>query len=101
MIEVLHTVYGLGPRDLRRTVDVEVGGMAARTLLPHIILKAKLANSATMPQDATAAASAISFRFQSQRSADFNPHPRMESEKPSALRLSPYASSLASWACPS
>ncbi len=51
MIEVLHTVYGLGPRDLRRTVEVEVGGMAARTLLPHIILKAKLANSATIPQN--------------------------------------------------
>ncbi len=51
VIEVLHTVHGLGPADLRRTVDVEVDGIAARTLLPHIMLKAKLANAATIPQD--------------------------------------------------
>lgn len=51
VIEVLHTVHGLGPKDLRRTVDVEVAGIAARTLLPHVVLKAKLANAATIPQD--------------------------------------------------
>jgi hypothetical protein len=50
-IEVLHTVHGLGPKDLQRTVDVEVDGIAARTLLPHIVLKAKLANAAKIPQD--------------------------------------------------
>ena len=50
-IEVLHTVHGLGPKDLRRTVDVEVDCISARTLLPHIVLKAKLANAATIPQE--------------------------------------------------
>ena len=44
-------MHGLGPKDFQRTVDVEVDGIAARTLLPHIILKAKLANAATIPQD--------------------------------------------------
>ncbi|MCF7676398.1 MAG: hypothetical protein K9N23_06600 [Akkermansiaceae bacterium] len=44
-VEVLHTVLGLKARDLRRTVDVEVAGVVGRIPLPHLVLKAKLANA--------------------------------------------------------
>lgn len=50
-VEVLHTVLGLKARDLRRTVDVEVAGVVGRIPLPHLVLKAKLANSALLSQD--------------------------------------------------
>lgn len=50
-VEVLHTVLGLNAKDLKRTVDIEVAGIVARIPLPHLVLKAKLANSAFITQD--------------------------------------------------
>ena len=50
-VEVLHTVLGLNAKDLRRTVDIEIAGIVARIPLPHLVLKAKLANSALITQD--------------------------------------------------
>jgi len=44
LIEVLHTVYGLNPQDLARTIELRIDGVAARVLLPHLILKAKIEN---------------------------------------------------------
>ena len=49
-IEVLHTVQGLGPGELSRTTDLRVGGMQARVLHPHLILKAKISNSVGIDQ---------------------------------------------------
>ncbi|MCX6868281.1 MAG: hypothetical protein NTV46_19160 [Verrucomicrobia bacterium] len=50
-VEVLHTVLGLDAKDLKRTVDIEVAGVVGRIPLPHLVLKAKLANSALIPQN--------------------------------------------------
>jgi len=50
-IEVLHTVKGLDAKDLARTMEVRIGGVAAQVLLPHLILKAKIENVVTIPQD--------------------------------------------------
>jgi hypothetical protein len=50
-VEVLHTVLGLRAKDLKRTVVVEVDGVAGRIPLPHLVLKAKLANAALLSQE--------------------------------------------------
>lgn len=50
-VEVLHTVLGLDAKDLKRTVDIELAGVVGRIPLPHLVLKAKLANSALIPQN--------------------------------------------------
>ncbi len=50
-VEVLHTVLGLNAKDMMRTVDIDVAGVVARVPLPHLMLKAKLANSALITQD--------------------------------------------------
>jgi hypothetical protein len=49
-VEVLHVVNGLSPADLSRTMELRVGEMVARVLLPHIVLKAKLENALTIDQ---------------------------------------------------
>lgn len=49
-VEVLHTVLGLDSKDLTRTVNLEIEGVTGRIPLPHLILKAKLANSALIDQ---------------------------------------------------
>lgn len=50
-VEVLHTVLGLDAKDLGRTVNIEVAGVIGRIPLPHLVLKAKLANSALIGQE--------------------------------------------------
>jgi hypothetical protein len=50
-VEVLHTVLGLDAKDLERTMDIESAGIVARIPMPHLVLKAKLANSALIPRD--------------------------------------------------
>jgi hypothetical protein len=50
-VEVLHTVLGLNSKDMMRTVDIDVAGVFARIPLPHLMLKAKLANSALITQE--------------------------------------------------
>jgi hypothetical protein len=50
-VEVLHTVLGLDTKDLGRTVNIEVAGVIGRIPLPHLVLKAKLANSALIGQE--------------------------------------------------
>ena len=50
-VEILHTVLGLTAKDLARTVDLEVVDVVGRIPLPHLILKAKLANSAMIQQE--------------------------------------------------
>jgi hypothetical protein len=50
-IEVLHMVNGLSTQDLSRTMELRLAGMAARVLLPHLILKAKIRNSVSIPQE--------------------------------------------------
>lgn len=50
-VEVLHAVKGLDAKDLARTMEVGVGQVVARVLLPHLILKAKIENSASIPQE--------------------------------------------------
>jgi hypothetical protein len=50
-VEVLHTVLGLDQNDLKRTMNLEVEGIIGRIPLPHLVLKAKLANSALIPQE--------------------------------------------------
>ena len=50
-IEVLHMVNGLSTKDLSRTMELRIAGMAARVLLPHLILKAKIRNSVSIPQE--------------------------------------------------
>jgi hypothetical protein len=50
-VEVLHTVLGLDAKDMKRTVDINVAGVVARIPLPHLMLKAKLANSALITQE--------------------------------------------------
>jgi hypothetical protein len=50
-VEVLHTVLGLDAKDLARTVNLEIQGVTARIPLPHLILKAKLANAALIDQE--------------------------------------------------
>jgi hypothetical protein len=50
-VEVLHTVLGLDAKDLARTVNIEIEGVTGRIPLPHLILKAKLANAALIDQE--------------------------------------------------
>ena len=50
-VEVLHTVLGLDAKDLARTVRIEIEGVTGRIPLPHLILKAKLANAALIDQE--------------------------------------------------
>jgi hypothetical protein len=50
-VEVLHSVLGLNQNDLARTMNIEAEGVVGRVPLPHLILKAKLANSALIPQE--------------------------------------------------
>lgn len=50
-VEVLHTVLGLNQNDLSRTLNIEVEGIVGRVPLPHLILKAKIANSASIQQE--------------------------------------------------
>jgi hypothetical protein len=50
IIEVLHTVKGLDAKDLARTMEVRIEGLAAQVLLPHLILKAKIEYPAGRPQ---------------------------------------------------
>jgi hypothetical protein len=50
-VEVLHTVKGLDAQDLGKTMEVDVGQVAARVLMPHLVLKAKIENSESIPQD--------------------------------------------------
>lgn len=50
-VEVLHEVKGLDARDLERTMEVGVGRVVARVLMPHLILKAKIENAASIPQE--------------------------------------------------
>ena len=51
IVELLHIVKGLSFEDLKRHVDITVGGMSARVLLPRLVLKAKTENSATIDQE--------------------------------------------------
>lgn len=51
IVELLHTVKGLDFDDLKRHVDLTVAGMTARVLLPQLVLKAKIENSATIGQE--------------------------------------------------
>jgi len=50
-IEVLHTVRGLDGKDLARTMELRIEGVAAQVLLPHLILKAKIENSVNIAQE--------------------------------------------------
>ena len=50
-VEVLHSVKGLDSKDLGRTMEVGVGQVVARVLMPHLVLKAKIENSESIPQD--------------------------------------------------
>lgn len=50
-VEVLHTVLGLSPADLRRTVDLRAGDVVARVPLVQLVLKAKIANAALIGQE--------------------------------------------------
>lgn len=50
-IEVLHTVNGLDAVELARTMELRIEGIAARVLLPHLILKAKIRNSISIQQE--------------------------------------------------
>jgi hypothetical protein len=51
IVELLHIVKGLSFEELKRHIDITVGGMSARVLLPQLVLKAKIENSATIDQD--------------------------------------------------
>jgi hypothetical protein len=50
-VEVLHAVKGLDAKDLERTMEVAVGQVVARVLMPHLVLKAKIENSESIPQE--------------------------------------------------
>lgn len=50
-IEVLHMVKGLDEKDLARTMELRMGSLVARVLLPHLILKAKIENSRSIQQE--------------------------------------------------
>lgn len=50
-VEVLHAVKGLDAKDLARTMQVGLGQVVARVLMPHLILKAKIENSGSIPQE--------------------------------------------------
>lgn len=51
IVELLHIVKGLSFEDLKRHIDITVGGMSARVLLPQLVLKAKIENAATIDQE--------------------------------------------------
>ncbi len=50
-IEVLHTVLGLDSGDLARTIDLQAGDVIGRVPMPHLVLKAKIANAAMLDQE--------------------------------------------------
>lgn len=49
-IEVLHTLRGLRPEDIKDAVPLDVGPLTARVLSPQKLLKAKIGNAATLDQ---------------------------------------------------
>lgn len=49
-VEVLHSVKGLDAKDLSKTMELQVEGASARVLMPHVILKAKIENVNSIPQ---------------------------------------------------
>ena len=49
-IEVLHTVKGLDFKELEKTIDLQTGDVFGRVLMPHMVLKAKIENSASIDQ---------------------------------------------------
>ena len=51
LVEVLHTVKGLNLKELGRTMNLVVGDLKARVLLPHLVLKAKIENAADIDQE--------------------------------------------------
>lgn len=51
LIEVLSSVHGLSPAEIKETVDVDLNGQVFRTLSPIMLLKAKIANCVDLPQD--------------------------------------------------
>lgn len=51
LIEVLHMVLGLNKKELGRAMEIRTHGLAARVLLPQLILKAKIENTARIPQE--------------------------------------------------
>jgi len=51
LVEVLHTVKGLNLKELGRTMDLVIGDLKARVLLPHLALKAKIENAADIDQE--------------------------------------------------
>ena len=51
LVEVLHTVKGLNQKELGRTMNLVVGDLKARVLLPHMVLKAKIENAADIDQE--------------------------------------------------
>jgi hypothetical protein len=50
IIEVLHTVKGLDFKELGRTIDLQTDEVFGRVLMPHLVLKAKIENAATIDQ---------------------------------------------------
>ncbi len=50
-VEILHTVKGLDPKDLAMTMDLHIEGVAVRVLMPHMVLKAKIENASSIPQE--------------------------------------------------
>ncbi len=50
IVEVLHTVKGLHFGEIEKNVDLEWEGLTARVVLPHLMLKAKIANSVEIDQ---------------------------------------------------
>jgi hypothetical protein len=50
-VEVLHMVQGLDSAELQRTVDLRAGDVVARVPLVQLVLKAKIANAATIAQE--------------------------------------------------
>jgi hypothetical protein len=51
LVEVLHTVKGLNHKELGRTMDLVIGDLKARVLLPHLMLKAKIENAVDIDQE--------------------------------------------------
>ncbi|MEI7927864.1 MAG: hypothetical protein WCH40_04880 [Verrucomicrobiales bacterium] len=51
LVEVLHTVKGLNHKELGRTMDLVIGDLKARVLVPHLMLKAKIENAVDIDQE--------------------------------------------------
>lgn len=50
IVEVLHNVRGLSPKELDRHLDLDAGGVVARVLFPHLVLKSKIGNCVGIDQ---------------------------------------------------